>query len=149
MKLLQLVNRTILALLVFACFSFASGDKNKKTNYEKQYILITYNPNSIKYPGMTFEVPNDVPDPVREQCLGNLFIFNRKITNHNLLHQDNQEIWEVISKSGHLGRTVGLGDEEDPNKPNPLACKEISFLYINNPEPVSIQPNTPDAFFSN
>ncbi|WP_299714440.1 hypothetical protein [uncultured Tenacibaculum sp.] len=156
MKLLQLVNRTILALVILVCFSFTTKNDDKyissKKSLDPVYILLTYNPTHNKFENSS-EYTIGIPDITREDCLGGKFVFVRKITNYNITLSDNQEIWKVIPKNNDLTRTVGLGGNQtdvDPNKPNPLACQGLTFQFISNPEPrINILPDSQDAFFKN
>ncbi|WP_299625838.1 hypothetical protein [uncultured Tenacibaculum sp.] len=125
MKLLQLVNRTILALVVLLCFSFTSesnlfneSEKSKNINSNYRYIRIT-------------KINGETPYDFDPRCFENIFLFIRKIDEGAFVKGD--QIWEVIIKQEqNTYRALGLGDdlEDDPNKPDPTICSEFRYQFI-------------------
>ncbi len=139
MKLLQLVNRTILGLVILVCLSFSTKKKNDNGFSNIKYIIIKYTDTDSTHRTL---------DSIKESCLGHRFIFLHEIINHHLVLSNGEQIWQVIEKDNT--NTIGLGLNENPTRPNPIPCKNLSFRYISNPTPtIHILPSHPNATFQN
>ncbi|WP_299674822.1 hypothetical protein [uncultured Tenacibaculum sp.] len=110
MKLLQLVNRTILALLVFACFSFTQTNFNKtsnKNNYSSNNTTL-----QIKYYNMHIYPNSHANSEEIRECLSEKFIFISLLNSTNTIG----EIWKVRYKH-HTTTGVSSNDPEEAEIP--------------------------------